>query len=92
VLLSLPPGADPDEDHDDLVETLTDAVDAAGLGEVDGTLRGPDTLEVYLYGPDAAGLADLVAQVVRSHRVAAGATLTLRRGAPGTPTETQPLG
>lgn len=52
--------------------------------EVDGTLRGADGITVYLYGPDAERLADVVSRRASERGALAGVVMQVRPGPPGT--------
>lgn len=69
-------------DLDRLLKALRRALPRGG--EIDGTLRGPHHTTVYLYGPDAAGLAAAVEKATAKQHLPASATMEIRPGPPGT--------
>ena len=50
------------------------------VGEIDGTMSGPDCREIYAYGPDGHRLAAAVQRIVRSRRLPAGTHLMIESG------------
>jgi hypothetical protein len=55
-----------------------------GLGELDGHARGPADTIIYLYGRDAEAMYHAVERVLKTHPLAQGASVTIRKGPPGT--------
>ena len=52
----------------------------SAVGEVDGTQSGPDSREIYAYGPDGHKLAAAVRRIVRTRRLPAGTHLMIESG------------
>ena len=50
------------------------------VGEIDGTMSGPDHREIYAYGPDGHRLAAAVQRIVRNRRLPAGTHLMVESG------------
>jgi hypothetical protein len=68
-----------------LEDGLRDAIGSAGCGEYDGheiAMDGKDG-RLYMYGPDADRLFDVVEPILRAARFMGGASVTKRYGAPG---------
>ncbi len=68
----------PDEvyaEHDvnEFLDALNDAVD--GFGVLQAFWEGPDWTAVYVYGPSAQALSDIVAPLLADHPLARGARL-----------------
>ncbi len=72
-------------DLDELEERLMLAIEDAGVGEFDGIGRGLGALDVYLYGPSADALWDVVGPVLRSFPAHPGSHAIKRYGEPGAP-------
>jgi hypothetical protein len=68
-----------------LGEELTEAIQAAKVGEYDGDESGPGVTTVYLYGPDAEVLFRAVEPVLRRYPLCQNATVEIRSGGPGSP-------
>jgi hypothetical protein len=51
-----------------------------GAGELDGHEHGPETTRIFLYGPDARALFDVIAPVLRDYPLCRGALVELRQG------------
>ena len=64
-------------------EPVAAAVAASGAGEYDGHEIGPDGAVLYLYGPDADRLLEVVAPVLRRGPLPAGSYAIKRYGPPG---------
>jgi hypothetical protein len=75
--------------EDPLAAELADS----GLGEYDGHESGPQATVIYLYGPDARALLDLVVAMSEEGRLVlpTGSTAEVRLGPPGAETETVAL-
>jgi hypothetical protein len=54
------------------------------LGVLDGQASGPTDTIIYLYGRDAEAMYYAVERVLRTHPLAQGASVTIRKGPPGT--------
>ncbi len=54
------------------------------LGGLDGHARGPTDTIVYLYGRDAEAMYRAIERVLKTHPLAQGASVTIRKGPPGT--------
>lgn len=80
---------------DDLVRIIVPGPDWAGtesiegrlrwrlrqaVGEIDGTMSGPDSREIYIYGPDGHKLAAAVQRIMRNRRLPAGTHLMIESG------------
>lgn len=63
-----------------LEDALGEAAEAAGLGELDGNEIGDGEFTIWLYGPDAARLAQLVKEKALDHNLPPGCRLSLRHG------------
>ncbi|WP_143556582.1 hypothetical protein [Flavimobilis soli] len=89
------PMAPPREDLDDRVcivvpgrkRSAVDVIECAllleldsELGELDGTMSGPEGTEIVLYGQDGRGLAAEVERIVRAHKLPAGTHLLVEAG------------
>jgi tetratricopeptide (TPR) repeat protein len=59
------------------LETL---LEQEGSGELDGHEHGPETTRLFLYGPDARALFDIIAPVLRDYPLCQGARVELRQG------------
>lgn len=68
----------------DLEDQLIAAIEAAGAGEFDGNLFGPDEVTLYAYGPDADRLFAVMEPRLREFP-ARPARATLRYGAASDP-------
>lgn len=55
-----------------------------GIGQLDGHARGPTDTIIYLYGRDAEEMYHAVERVLKTHPLAQGASVTIRKGPPGT--------
>ena len=78
-------GAHGDEDLSTLETTLTDVIDAGGLGEYDGNEIGERGAILYMYGDNAERLYAGVEPTLRSSRICKGARILIRPGPPATP-------
>ncbi len=67
----------------DLEERVEGVVQTAGAGEYDGHEFGGGWGKLYLYGPDARRLADVVLPVIRDSVPREGSYLVRRFGGPG---------
>jgi hypothetical protein len=69
----------------ELEDKVAAAIDAAGAGEYDGNEIATDGSDgsLYMYGPDAARLADVVRPVLETAPFMKGARLRIRYGEPG---------
>jgi hypothetical protein len=68
----------------ELEDSLTDAITAAGAGDLDGHEIAMDGSHgfIYMYGPDARSLFAAVEPILRASPVAKGGKVTLRFGRP----------
>jgi hypothetical protein len=64
---------------------LTSAIEAAGAGEYDGNEIAADGSDgsLYMYGPDAARLAEVVRPILEAAPFMKGARVRIRYGEPG---------
>ena len=69
----------------DLGDALDEAIIKAGVGEYDGNEIAVDGSDgyLYMYGPDADRLFDVVRPVLESAVFMRNATVTIRYGSPG---------
>ncbi len=68
---------------DVIEDPLIEAIEAAGVGEFDGNLIGPDDAVLYMYGPDADRLFAAVEPTLRDARLPPGSYVVLQYGGPG---------
>jgi hypothetical protein len=68
----------------DLKDRLTDAIEAAGAGEMSGTEYGGGRVEIFTYGPDARRLFDAMEEQLRAFPSRPGRAV-LRFGEPDDP-------
>lgn len=54
------------------------------LGEIDGHAIGATDTIIYLYGPDAEAMYHAVERILKTHPLAQDASVTIRKGPPGT--------
>jgi hypothetical protein len=54
------------------------------LGELDGHARGPTDTIIYLYGRDAEAMYLALERLLKTHPLAQNASVTIRKGPPGT--------
>jgi len=68
----------------DLEDKLESAIAEAGAGEYDGNEIAVDGSDgrLYMYGPDADGLTDVVRPILATAPFMKGATITKRYGPP----------
>ncbi|MGO4571473.1 hypothetical protein [Microvirga sp. 2TAF3] len=88
ILIHLAGASLPDEIYEEydltrLEDRLTEAL--GSLGEHDGHESGPGVTIVYLYGPDAEAMFHAIEPVLKDHPLARGASVIIRKGAPGAP-------
>jgi hypothetical protein len=71
-----------------LEDELIGAIEAAEVGDYDGNEIATDGSDgrLYMYGPDAARLADVVRPILVKAPFMKGARMTLRYGGPGNAT------
>jgi len=62
---------------------LIAAIDASGIGEFDGNAIGRDGAVLYMYGPDADLLFDVVGPVLEGMDLPRGSFALKRYGPPG---------
>ena len=78
----------PDDIGLDVIEdALIEAIDAAGVGEFDGNVIGPEDAELYMYGPNADALWTVIEPVVRAAQLSNASYAVKRYGEPGSPEE-----
>jgi hypothetical protein len=87
LLLTFPlPGEFPTEaelqTYHKLQDELTEAIESAAAGELDGDEFGGHQCVIYMYGPDADRLFDAVAPVLEKHPFPKGSTALKRYGGP----------
>ena len=82
-LLVYIPAGDPEFALDEIEDPLIAAIDAAGVGEFDGNELGAEGAVLYMYGPDAEALFEVVEPVLRQMELPAGSYLVKRFGPPG---------
>jgi hypothetical protein len=70
----------------ELEDKLAAAIEGKGVGEYDGNEIAVDGSDgsLYMYGPDAAHLAEIVRPVLEGCPFMKGARIRIRRGAAGT--------
>jgi hypothetical protein len=66
-----------------LEDRLSEAIEAAGLGEFDGNELGPDDAKLFMYGRDADRLFKSIEEILRSSPLCVGARVVIRYGEPG---------
>ncbi|MFN0133968.1 MAG: hypothetical protein ACKVW3_15740 [Phycisphaerales bacterium] len=66
-----------------LQDEIAKAVNAKGVGELDGDEWGDGRCTVYLYGPNAERLWDAIAPVIEKHPLPHGSVAIKRFGGPG---------
>jgi|SRR6266567_8216097 len=64
----------------DLADMLRDAIDGRGVGEFDGEAWGGGFCVLYMYGPDADRLFDVVAPILMEALLARGGFAIKRYG------------
>ncbi|HEY2048881.1 MAG TPA: tetratricopeptide repeat protein [Caulobacteraceae bacterium] len=64
-----------------LESRLETRLEREGGGELDGHEHGPETTRIFLYGPDARALLDVIMPVLRDYPLCQGARVELRQGA-----------
>jgi hypothetical protein len=77
----------PDADWDvfEVEDRLIEAIEKEGVGEFDGNLLGPGSVELYAYGPDADALFEVMDPILRSVPLKKGSYATKRYGAADDP-------
>ncbi len=68
---------------DDFEDPIAEAIHRAGVGEFDGNEIGSDDAVLYMYGPDADALFDVVSGVISTLALPAGCFAIKRYGPPG---------
>jgi hypothetical protein len=66
-----------------LETTLEQLVEKAGVGEVDGNEIGGGVFEIFVYGPDATRIQQVVIGAVRKIKPPSGSYIIRRFGKPG---------
>ncbi|HEY1929711.1 MAG TPA: tetratricopeptide repeat protein [Caulobacteraceae bacterium] len=64
-----------------LESRLESCLEREGGGELDGHEHGPETTRIFLFGPDARALLDVITPVLRDYPLCQGARVALRQGA-----------
>lgn len=82
---NLPAEAYRDCDVSSLEDQLTQRIESAGVGELDGHESGPEITTIYLYGRDAEVLFAAVEPVLSNYTLCQKAKVLIRRGGPGSP-------
>lgn len=77
---------------DVIEDPLIAAIDAAGIGEFDGNEVGAGGATLYMYGPDAEALFEVVEPILRQMALPDGSCLVKRFGPPGSEEARVPLG
>ncbi|GHF26687.1 hypothetical protein GCM10017786_71090 [Amycolatopsis deserti] len=85
VLVRIPSAAGLSVDWDSIEAPLFKAINAAGVGELDGheVNLQDGSVTFYMYGPDADRLHEIVRPVLRDAELPAGTTVVRRYGGPG---------
>lgn len=76
---------------DVLEDSIVEALEGSGVGELDGNAIGPDGAILYLYGPSADALWAAIEGRVLSECLGVGSRVVKRYGPPGSPEATIPL-
>ncbi|MEA2513673.1 MAG: hypothetical protein QOJ59_3160 [Thermomicrobiales bacterium] len=71
------------EGLDELEQSLIQAIDESGVGEFDGIARGLGFFDMYMYGPSADALFDVVEPLLRAFSPPAGSYVVKQYGEPG---------
>ena len=66
-------------------DMLIEVIDREELGEFDGNEVGPDTVTLFMYGPDAERLFGGIEATLREYPLCQRARVVIRQGAPGAP-------
>jgi hypothetical protein len=69
-------------DLETLENQLVEALDKSGVGEYDGNEFGPETVTLFLYGPDADALFRVIEPVLTAYPLCSGARVVVRQGDP----------
>jgi hypothetical protein len=75
-----------------LEEDLINAINRSRAGEYDGNEEGDATFTMYVYGPSADRLFEVVQPVLAKYRLPADSEVVKRYGKPGAREERVPLG
>jgi hypothetical protein len=75
-----PATADPFAKYSQLEEVLDAAAKKAGVGSLDGNEIGEGEYTIWLYGPDATKLAEVVKSALKGKALPKGCKLFLRHG------------
>ena len=70
---------------DEIEDPLIEAIAAANAGEFDGNEIGPVDATLYMYGPDADRLFEVVKRVIAMLDIPADVQAVRRYGEPGAP-------
>jgi hypothetical protein len=63
-----------------LESRLETRLEQEGGGELDGHENGPESTRIFLYGPDARALFDIIAPVLQEYPLCEGARVQIRQG------------
>jgi hypothetical protein len=66
-----------------LEDQLIEAIESAGVGELDGNELGDGVTKLFMYGPDAARLYNAIEPVLLAYPLCKGARVVIRKGGPG---------
>ncbi|UWZ82307.1 hypothetical protein [Occallatibacter riparius] len=68
-----------------LEDQLIEEIETNRAGELDGHETGDSVTTIYLYGPDANRLYDVVEPVLKDYPLCKNARVVIRKGGPGSP-------
>src|SRR5262245_58495044 len=71
-----------ENDVSELEDRLVDAIDRAEIGEYDGNEFGPGEVILFMYGPDAEALYQVIEPVLRAYPLCQNARVVIRAGGP----------
>ena len=80
---SLPTEVYEQNDLATLEDQLTEAIDSSALGEFDGNEMGPTEVVLYMYGPSAEALFEIIEPILRAYPLCAKSRVIVRQGGPG---------
>jgi hypothetical protein len=92
VLVYIPSAVAFDLAFDEIEDPLIEAIREAAAGEFDGNEIGPAGTTLYMYGPSADVIFEVVVPILRDAGVPSVASVTRRYGGPGSPEITAALG
>ena len=64
-------------------DRLIEVLEREGLGEFDGNEVGPEQTTLFMYGPNAERLFEVIEQTLRAYPLCQGARVEIRLGGPG---------